>query len=65
GYRSRALKAYRKRVQLVLQDPSGSLNPRHTVSARFPIDDFAINIPKDAGATCACERPPGLGVPML
>ncbi|MFD6993554.1 ABC transporter ATP-binding protein [Streptomyces sp. NPDC059943] len=31
GYQSAALKAYRKRVQLVLQDPSGSLNPRHTV----------------------------------
>ena len=31
GYRPRALKAYRRRVQLVLQDPSGSLNPRHTV----------------------------------
>ncbi|GGS26278.1 ABC transporter ATP-binding protein [Streptomyces griseoviridis] len=30
-YRSRALKAHRRRVQLVLQDPSGSLNPRHTV----------------------------------
>ncbi|WP_371545257.1 ABC transporter ATP-binding protein [Streptomyces sp. NBC_00554] len=30
-YSSRSLKAYRKRVQLVLQDPSGSLNPRHTV----------------------------------
>ncbi|MDC0772852.1 oligopeptide/dipeptide ABC transporter ATP-binding protein [Streptomyces sp. HD] len=28
---SRALKSYRKRAQLVLQDPSGSLNPRHTV----------------------------------
>ncbi|MGH4035340.1 oligopeptide/dipeptide ABC transporter ATP-binding protein [Actinomycetota bacterium Odt1-20B] len=30
-YTSRSLKAYRKRAQLVLQDPSGSLNPRHTV----------------------------------
>ncbi|MDT6987810.1 ABC transporter ATP-binding protein [Streptomyces lusitanus] len=30
-YSGRSLRAYRKRVQLVLQDPSGSLNPRHTV----------------------------------
>jgi len=27
----RALKAYRRQVQLVLQDPLGALNPRHTV----------------------------------
>ncbi|MBB6350104.1 ABC transporter ATP-binding protein [Nonomuraea muscovyensis] len=31
SYRSRALKAYRREVQLVLQDPMGSLNPRQTV----------------------------------
>jgi peptide/nickel transport system ATP-binding protein len=30
-YGGRALKAYRKNVQLVLQDPTGSLNPRHSV----------------------------------
>jgi peptide/nickel transport system ATP-binding protein len=31
GYGSAALKAYRRRVQLVLQDPTGALNPRRTV----------------------------------
>ena len=30
-YRAKALKAYRRQVQLVLQDPMGSLNPRQTV----------------------------------
>jgi len=31
GTSGRDLKAYRRRVQLVLQDPTGALNPRHTV----------------------------------
>jgi peptide/nickel transport system ATP-binding protein len=31
SYRVRDLKAYRRRAQLILQDPSGALNPRHTV----------------------------------
>src|SRR5579859_3418889 len=31
SYGSRALRVYRSRAQLVLQDPTGSLNPRHTV----------------------------------
>ncbi|WP_166351668.1 ABC transporter ATP-binding protein [Phytoactinopolyspora limicola] len=30
-YSARALKAHRRAVQLVLQDPTGALNPRHTV----------------------------------
>ena len=30
-YKPRGLKAFRRRVQMVLQDPAGALNPRHTV----------------------------------
>jgi oligopeptide/dipeptide ABC transporter ATP-binding protein len=30
-YSTRALKAYRRSVQLILQDPTGALNPRHTI----------------------------------
>jgi len=31
SYRIRSLRAFRRRVQMVLQDPAGALNPRHTV----------------------------------
>jgi oligopeptide/dipeptide ABC transporter ATP-binding protein len=31
GYSARALKRYRHQVQLILQDPTGALNPRQTV----------------------------------
>jgi peptide/nickel transport system ATP-binding protein len=31
AYRSKPLKALRRRVQMILQDPAGALNPRHTV----------------------------------
>ena len=31
SYRSRDLRRYRRRVQLILQDPTGALNPRQTV----------------------------------
>ena len=50
-YRGRALKRYRHRVQLVQQDPSGSLNPRHTV-----YEAVAEGLRIHEGATAEEER---------
>ena len=62
-YSTTALKRYRRQVQLVLQDPTGSLNPRHTVYEAVAeglrihgVDDEAARV---AGALSrAGMRPP-------
>ncbi|MDA2811002.1 ABC transporter ATP-binding protein [Nocardiopsis sp. RSe5-2] len=51
AYGARALKGYRHRVQLVQQDPAGSLNPRHTV-----YDAVAEGLRIHEGATADEER---------
>lgn len=51
SYTARALKRYRHRVQLVQQDPSGSLNPRHTV-----YDAVSEGLRIHEGATADEER---------
>ena len=63
SYRSGALRGYRRQVQLVLQDPTGSLNPRHTVyeavaeGVRIHKLDNELGRVADALARCGL-RPP-------
>ncbi len=63
SYRSGALRGYRRSVQLVLQDPTGSLNPRHTVYEAIAegvrihrLDNEEVRV-ADALARCGM-RPP-------
>ena len=64
SYRSRALKAYRREVQLVLQDPMGSLNPRQTVYEAVAEGPRIHGLPDEetGGRVRAC-RGPGLRPP--
>jgi oligopeptide/dipeptide ABC transporter ATP-binding protein len=63
SYRSAALRRYRRQVQLVLQDPTGSLNPRHTVyeavaeGVRIHKLDNEVGRVSDALSRCGL-RPP-------
>ena len=68
---NRGLKAYRRQVQLVLQDPSSALNPRHSVYEavaeglrihRVPGDERTH---VDAALEAAELRPPSTYVPLL
>ena len=63
GYRSGALRGYRRHTQLVLQDPTGSLNPRHTVyeavAEGVRIHRLGDETERVAGALARCGlRPP-------
>ena len=68
---SRALKAYRRKVQLVLQDPTSALNPRHSVYEAIAEGLRIHRVPGDerahvAAALEAAElRPPEEYMPLL
>ncbi|MGB3443244.1 MAG: ABC transporter ATP-binding protein [Actinophytocola sp.] len=68
---SRGLKAYRRQVQLVLQDPTSALNPRHSVYESIAEGLRIHKVPGDerehvAAALDAAElRPPEEFMPLL
>jgi ABC-type glutathione transport system ATPase component len=68
---ARALKAYRRQVQLVLQDPTSALNPRHSVYESVAEGLRIHRVPGDerelvAAALEAAElRPPEEFMPLL
>jgi peptide/nickel transport system ATP-binding protein len=68
---SRALKAYRRQVQLVLQDPTSALNPRHSVYEAIAEGLRIHRVPGDERANVAAAldaaelRPPAEFMPLL
>jgi peptide/nickel transport system ATP-binding protein len=55
GFDRRALKDYRRRMQIVFQDPFSSLNPRHKIrkAIRAPLDIHGIGTPAERDAEVA------------
>ncbi len=47
NYSTKALRAYRRHVQLVLQDPTGALNPRHSIYEAVAEGLRIHNVPGD------------------
>jgi ABC-type glutathione transport system ATPase component len=68
---SRELKAYRREVQLVLQDPTSALNPRHSVYEAIAEGLRIHRVPGDERANVAAAldaaelRPPAEFMPLL
>ncbi|MEU7003052.1 ABC transporter ATP-binding protein [Nonomuraea sp. NPDC046570] len=63
NYSSRALRAYRREVQLVLQDPTGSLNPRHTVYEAVAEGPRIHGLPNEQEAVASALARAGLRPP--
>ncbi|WP_232664030.1 ATP-binding cassette domain-containing protein [Pseudonocardia sp. TRM90224] len=68
---SRRLRGYRRSVQLVLQDPTGALNPRHSVYEAVAEGPRVHRLPGDEAAIVAAAleqaelRPPERFLPVL
>lgn len=60
SYSGRALKAFRRQVQLVLQDPMGSLNPRHTVYEAVAEGPRIHNLPDEESLVSSALSRAGL-----
>ncbi|WP_432888854.1 ABC transporter ATP-binding protein [Kribbella sp. CA-245084] len=63
NYSGRALKAFRRQVQLVLQDPMGSLNPRHTVYEAVAEGPRIHNLPDEESVVSSALSRAGLRPP--
>jgi len=63
SYRAADLKRYRRQVQLILQDPTGSLNPRHCVYEAVAEGPRVHQLPDEVGAVTQALSHAGLRPP--
>ena len=63
SYRASDLKAYRRQVQLILQDPTGSLNPRHSVYEAVAEGPRVHKLPDEVGVVSQALAHAGLRPP--